>query len=174
MMGYSLVCGIVLVFVAHQETRAMMKTLDEESKIRAMEARFQQDYPDGIASCTEGLRSRMERIVVEMETLQSVLEKRRNLARILLCLLRPLPQDIVINNMRLDHRSRKLNFDLLVPEERPAGSKNIGEVLADWKNSESLRMEVRAVKSVSSKRSLMGNKPIRIVKFGGDLVGPGA
>jgi hypothetical protein len=174
MMVYCLACGAVLVAVANRESKAFLKTAKASKESRDIEARFRERHPnqEGVVPYAEALRNRMEQVSGELEGIQTVLEKRANVARILLALLAPLPRDMMIIDFQFNLKSNKLSFNLMVPKERPEDSRDFGELLAEWNNSERLQMEVRQIQTVSRKRNVMGKKSVFIMGVVGDLADP--
>jgi len=168
---YHAACSLVLVFLCYSITAGFVKIAYYKKQVGRLEKEVSMRYSQGrsIFNYASDMKTEIVKYIDALETIDSVLCKRINLALLTENLLASLPCGAYMDNFRLDSASKKLSFNVIMPAENTENVFNAGELISAWKNNASLMLNIERIELTMSKRQKIGEQAVFISEFSCNL-----
>jgi hypothetical protein len=171
MFLYLFLCGLAMAILAHDGTCSLLAARRERRMIRELQERFRREHPqksDVVAYVTE-LRQELEYSISALGAIEDVLDKRTDVAAILLGLAMHLPREARLTGLTLDRKRRELEFAVATPLEDGTNGASPGDLIAAWHDEPLLTERVARISSISSERRTLAGQTELILSFSGTL-----
>ncbi|MFA4990949.1 MAG: hypothetical protein WC569_00010 [Candidatus Omnitrophota bacterium] len=145
MIFYIIICVLFLVALCY-------KINDEIIKMNSYYRKALASRLDNSGFNRAEIKTKLTRYISILETIDTVLSGRVNLAVLLSKFYTALPPGAYLDNFRLDSDKRDLNFEVIVPMASGENSFNAGDLIFAWKQDASLMSMIDSINSSAGNR----------------------
>lgn len=151
-LTYLGLCGVLLVAVVHMDTYRMLEALRARRKSESLLEAFHAQHPDqkDLVAYAHHLRQRLVSQIDRIRSVEEVVERRAHASQLLLGIAAPLPDDITVEEFRLDGRTGRLSIILKAPE---AQARSAADLISAWNTSSNLVDEAEGFRILSRSQS---------------------
>jgi hypothetical protein len=176
-VGYLVVCAVVLVLVAHTATREFVSARWKRSDMLRIEREFREAHPTqpDMLTYASVLGNQATSLLDTLGEVDDALARRSHLTLLLRRLSVPLPDEAHLLQFKMDTDERTLEFEIAAPIVSAEGLvPSAAEMVSVWKQDELLMTQLSDIDAVASTRMLVDGRAAYILKFSGELAGQGS
>jgi len=172
MLGYLVLCGVVLAFVVHKSALGFVGASRGYREIKVVEEQFMLTHPDAkdLLSYAGELRPRMVANANILAEIDKGLNLHLDFASILLGVAKPLPDGCVLVNFDFNRKNGVIKFDVLTPISG-VGSCQAGALIELWKADGRACVHLGNIRSESSRREFRAGRAVKIHSFEAEVGG---
>jgi hypothetical protein len=174
MFAYLILCCVGLSFVVHRAAVRLVDANEQRREVKLIERQFFADYPDAssMLSNVRSMRKQLELDAKLLTDVDAILRKRVDVARVLLGLAQPLPDDVVLVNMDIGQKEGGIHFSVMTPSDL-SSRLMASEIIKLWAKDGTLDSELKDIRSETTQREYRSGRPVRVHRFSASLVNRG-